>query len=59
MTKTFDDKASSLSSWGVSLMNKLPPSSRNRLKRDASKRRRKNDAKAAKEALRDGRVADQ
>jgi hypothetical protein len=35
------EKSSSLSSWGVSLLNKLTSASRNKRKRDASKRRRK------------------
>ncbi len=40
------DKASELTGWGSSLLNKLASLSRKRRKRDASKRRRKSGKQA-------------
>lgn len=37
------EKSAVLTSWGTSLLNKLPADVRNKRKRDASKRRRRND----------------
>jgi hypothetical protein len=45
------DKSDMLTDWGVSLLNKLPAVSRNRRKRDASKRRRVRDRQATGEHL--------
>jgi len=40
-----------LTSWGASLLNQLSSISRNRRKRDASKRRRENSKKGIKRDL--------
>ena len=37
------EKSQNLTNWGTNLLNKLSAISRNKRKRDASKRRRKND----------------
>jgi hypothetical protein len=47
------EKSSSLTDWGASLLNKLPSVSRDRRKRDASKRRRERARKAVGKALDD------
>lgn len=45
------DSSTTLTDWGTSLLNKLPSITRNRRKRDASKRRRKNSKKEIKQDL--------
>lgn len=45
------EKSAELTSWGNSLLNKLPSTTRNRRKRDASKRRRNAGAKEIRQGL--------
>ena len=51
---TRHEKSGILTTWGTSLLNKLPAETRNRRKRDASKRRRRNDGAAVVDGARDG-----
>jgi len=48
------DKSGMLTDWGVSLLNKLSSVSRNKRKRDASKRRRVRGKQEASEQINEG-----